>query len=513
MSKFREIYKSDVSSEPMSKKIYEKTLKSMRNSELPEIHIKNSRRYRWGAIVPIAASLLITATIAAAVLVPRFIKPSERGGYDGHIYSQNTDGPVEKNIPEELWSSIGMEVNQSVSNNNLTITVKDIAYDNSLMYINIDVRTNDGSPLQENSINSKSLLYGQTFKTMYIECDGQKISLNAFRIDSANEPDKASFECFTDTAGLLGKNIKLILSDLQDTVEHSADIGFLFDNLADACETLTPVNDTEFINIGTLISYTNGKKAYVYTIPAGNKKVYFSGQYPGAYIDNYGFHTVGEATSKGLYLSILPGSRENAASLLSNGLAFKNIVTGEIITSSYPTTAENADFSVNKGRIILTIESWTDFYYGLTRFDDFNEFDLANYILVSNPATETFTRESGTWIFEFKVDSVARTETFIVNKTIDTNWGEMTIDSIAISPLSLYIKGSISDWNGDIVVIANTHFTMKDGSIWLATRKGAAGEIGSTIDLQFSLDKPINVDDIQSVNFLGTDFQLRQEAE
>ena len=284
----------------------------------------------------------------------------------------------------------------------------------------------------------------------------------------------------------------------------------LLANLAAACETLTPIKTDDFIDIGTLLTYANGTTAKVYGIPAGTQKIYFSEQYPEAYIDNIGFQTVGEAKAKGLYISITPGSERNAERLAASELAFKNVITGDVIRSDYmdiKMTAENADFSMNDGRIILTLESRLDRYYGEIR--DLTESDLANYIIVGNPTEEALTRESGVWSFDFNVGVLAESKVFAISKTVELDGEAMTVDSITISPLNLLIRGSAEDMSGEKPSVNNTYLVMKDGSKLLASKKGAGGQFGTTIDLQYALDKPVNVENIQSIEFMGHEFPLR----
>jgi len=502
MNKFREVYKNDMANETMNDAIYKRTLFTMK--KVGSSGDKTPVRHRWGVIIPIAASLALTISAAAAVLIPRFLKPSEWGGYEGHIYTQNEGVAAEKNVDEDLWASIGIDINKSLSDNNLTVTVKDMVYDNSLLYVNFDITTNDGSPLQENTQYSKSVLNRQTFKDMYIECEGgRRYDLIAFRIDNAAVADKASFEGAIDAPGLLGGNIRFVLSDFLDMVERSSDIGFKYGSLAEACEGITPVTEDEFINIGTLFTYADGTKSYAYTIPAGDNKIYFSNDYPSAYIDNIGFQTVGEAKAKGLYVSIVPGDED--AEQLERGLAFKNIKTGDIIPSSYSfilDSGEDVDRAANNGRVILTIapRSWTD---------SLGAADLADYTLTSQPSYETLVRAPGIWGFDLKVDKMGETKTFAIGGEINSDAGQITIDTIALSPLNLFIKGEITNYSGEKIPVDEVYLVMGDGSKQLASKKGAAGEFGNNIDLQYMLDKPVDVSEIRSIEILGIVVPLR----
>ncbi len=332
---------------------------------------------------------------------------------------------------------------------------------------------------------------------MYIECEGQKYNFEIFRIDNAILPNMASFEGFIMDTDFYGKTVKLVLSDFEDEIEYNASIGFLFDNLSGVWDTMTPLNLDDFIDIGTYITYADGSKLRMYTLPVGTQNVKFSEKYLNAYIDNFGFNIEGESKTKGLYISIVPGSKENAEAL--KNLAFKNIITGDIIPSMYPSQGENVDFSLNDKRIILLLSQWTDKYYN-GEIRDLTASDLSNYIIVENPSSEIITREQGTWSFDFNVDTKAEAKVYNVNQNVQINGDTITIDSITISPLKLYIKGTSTSSLTSKPKMTDAYFVMSDGSKQVISHKGSGGEFDTTIDLQFILDKPVNVEDIQSLN-------------
>lgn len=520
MSKIRKQYQEDMSTEQISQDVYENTLYAMKNKIQPAA--TPIKRFKWSVLLPIAAMFVITVTAVTAVLVPQFLKPSEWSGYEGHVYTQDENDRIINNVEEKLWQTIGININESVSDNNLTIIVKDIVCDESLMYINFDVTTNNGTPLQENSEYKKSVLVRQGFSEAYIECEGEKYKLYMFRIDNAISPNMASFEGtinLTDItssgeivkADLLGKNIKLVLSDFTDDVEISADIGFQYDSLADLYKKIIPAETDDFINIGTYITYANGTKAYHYTLPKGTQQIPFSDKYPGAYIDNIGFHQVGESNTKALYISINPGSEENTAAM--QNLAFKNIITGDIIYSYYDfysagySSDEDIDLSLNDGRIIITLQQGLDKYYGTER-RDLTEADLSNYIIIGNASQERYVREQGVWEFGFIVDKIAEPKTYTINQNISVGDGTVNIDTLTLSPLHLYINGTAIESNVSTIPM-NAYFIMKDGTTQEVSRKGASGRIDTVLELEFILDKFLDIDNVESLCIWNTVIPLK----
>lgn len=506
MNKFRNVYSAKNQAKP-SKELIQTTIDLMNQEIAP------GRRIQWKFAIPAIALLLMSSTfIAYAAGVLKFADPI----YKDHV--NNTSTGVQA-------------VSEKVDRDNLIIAIDKYACDNETMYINLNVETKDGSPMQELTDNSRSILARQHFENSYLECEGKQYPVHFFRTDNVTIPNKAKFEAMINsgnpekTLNFDGKYVRLVLGNYVEEIESSEDIGFKFKNLDELYKQMTPLKSSDFINAGPFIEFANGSKAYSYIPPKGNQHIQFSDKYPGAYIDNIGFCQYGEVKNlNALYISIVPGSVENKDAL--KNLGFKNKDGGSIdnvfnfnlyIYKEYPVYDSkfekvNIDTLLD-GRIILTL--YTDynhqFDYNMTEKDLLN-FTIANNLQLSKPKT----RFEGNWSLGFNVEQ-SKSKVFNVNKDITIKNQQIEditikeeiikITSVELSPLTLKFKGERQTdqklaLNGSIFII------MKDGSeIPVGVKIG--GSIAPTIDIAVNLEHLVDVDQVAGLKICGNVIDLK----
>ncbi|MDR1564430.1 MAG: DUF4179 domain-containing protein [Oscillospiraceae bacterium] len=492
MTDFKKTYRAALSKESLSEEFKKETLR-MIGAE--DTDTRNKIHFKKLAVIPVAAVLVIAACVTALGLYKGY--PFAVGGASGHVY---VDGV--KLVSDTVFEQIGTNINQKITNGNMEILVKDIICDDVSFYINFDLQTLDGSPLQENSEFRKSLLSAQSLEA-YIECEGTKYPLHTNRLDKAAVPNQASFEAAyngvkTNSAQNPalkpeGKQLKLILGNFVDTVLTHQSIGFKFNNLAEVYNSVEHIPDSAYTKVqaGTLQNDTGDD---VYTFPLGTQGLSFSDKYPNSYIDSIGIHSLGYDERKVLYIGIVTDKNQPTPDF-----AFKNISTGDVFEATSVYSLEQ------EGRITLALSLNADISFGFNRTDIKPE-DLKNYIIVCNRSREKISRTKGLCNAVFTVDKVGLGKVFTLNKKITVMNEEWQIASIRLTPLNLYIEGKGSDikleYEHD-----KAYFIMNNGEK-LYINSDIDGLLGETIDLRLALGTVVNPNEVSSLHIWGNDIEL-----
>lgn len=483
------------------------------------------RKIHWGILVPVCA-IVVLGTLSAAAYGISYFKQSN---YQSHINSS---------LPAAVAKSAGTQVKKTVISGSLSVGIRQMVCDNQNLYLALDVQSTNGKPLQESSEFRKSELMRQGFAESTLTVNGKDYACNLWRTDDASIPDKATFELMAtgDFAGMDGTEATLTLKDFTDEVDTCEDAGFLFQNLGQLYKKMTPETPEQFIKTGLFEVYEDKSLiASSWTIPEGKQKIEFSSQFPGAYIDNIGFHKTGEyqAQNNVLYISIVPGSQSQVA--LLKQLCFQNIHTMQpivfddsIITGNgvehvgYSSQQEfekaverekNRKLEYNGGRVVIALSTFLD---GGARSSDASVADLNSYRIVKNYKTEKITRNSGTWSIPFTLDFQDTARSFTPNQAMKTAGGyEITIQKISLSDLSLSFSGRCKNpdftkdqFNSDLTV-NHIKLICKDGSVINAGQK-FAGEIAAdgTFEYGGNLQFLLDADEVAAIEIFGNKIPL-----
>lgn len=431
MKDFQKKYREKVDQLQVPEKLEESTKEAMAR------HAGRSR-VRWSVLIPICALIAAGSITAAAYGI--------NGGFESRFKS-HVD-----NVPEAAVQDTVNMVEKQTADTQLTVSVEKTVMDSKMMYIHIEMQTNDGSPLQEFSEFRQSVR-GEYFSEAVFNLDGQEYRLDMLRLDDGTVLDQASFEgvVFGDFSQADGKQASIRLKNFKDEVVTCEGVDSPFENLKQLYDSMTPEAPENFIETGAYCvhgeHYDPEKDPSSWTLPAGDQHVSFSSQFPNSYIDNIGFHKNGETQHDMLYISITPGSEEEAAQLKK--LCFQNIDTNMAVpffeSSLYGTGVEppSNDFwerlqkdrerkqELEGGRIVLVLDPY------LSR--DMTAEDLASYRFAQNYDREEIIRAEGEWEVEFPIAFTDTMRTIPVNQTISAQGNDFLIREISISDLNYSI--------------------------------------------------------------------------
>lgn len=516
MRDFKLEYQAGVKKHSMDENLQMNTLR-----KINELKTTRKKHMKLKYFVSVAIIVILSTVSVVGINKPRYLRPSEWGGYKGHLYNENEQGEIDKVADVDGT----VNIDKTMDMDNLTITVKSFVTDNNLVYLNFDVETKDGSPLQVDTDNEKSVIVRQGFENAYIECENERFKLHMFRIDDAVVPNKASFEATVaffsasddlvvdENSGMLksdfdftGKDVTLYLGDYMDERQVSSSIGYKFDSLADLCDKITPLGEDDFINMGTMITYADGSTASAFTLPKGNQKIYFSDEYPEAYIDNIGFKMSGEKGIEGkwFYISIVPGSQENYKAL--SKLCFQNKETGYLSYSYDVNYGEDVDTSYNDGRIILVLDAalYAQGDKEMEKLRDLDISDLSNYTLKLYEESLPEVLVSGSTSLTFNVNDMAQEVTYEVNQTMETEDRIITFDTFTASPLYIKYSGTLVEKNGYNKKSIRPILLFDDGSKVDAGVKLSGGYDGlGKFSFDIALQTVIDVDHLIGIEIDG----------
>lgn len=462
MRDFQKKYREKVDQLQVPGKLAESTKKAM------ERHTGRSR-VRWSVLIPVCA-LIAAGSITAAAY-----------GINGGLQSRFQ--PHVNNVPEEAAQDIVNMVGKQTADTQLTVIVEKTVMDSKMMYIHIEMQTNDGSPLQEFSQFRQS--ERGSFSEAVFNLDGQEYRLDLLRMDNGTALDQASFEgvVFGDFSQADGKQASIRLKNFKDEVVTCEGVDSPFENLKQLYDSMTPEASENFIETGAYCvhgeRYDPEKDPSSWTLPAGDQHIAFSSQFPKSYIDNIGFHKNGETQHDMLYISITPGSEEEAAELKK--LCFQNIDTNMAVpfyeSSLYGMGVEppsndfkerlDADWArkreLDGGRIVLVLDPC------LSR--DMTAEDLASYRFARNFDREEIIRAEGEWEVEFPIAFTDTMRTIPVNQTISAHGYDFLIREISISDLNYSIVVSSDAYRPfqptdpmKTIFLNDMQLIMKDGS-------------------------------------------------
>lgn len=432
----------------------------------------------------------------------------------------------------------GQTINQSEVKNNLNITCTKMSAEAHSAYIQFSVMTKDGSSLIENSETKVSIIARQTFQNVVIKVDNKMISSDSLetfyhirRVDDASQPNKAIFELNIETnkLDLTGKNISVNLENYQDELYEYGDIGFKFASIADMAKQGTFASEDEFLpSDKEKYTYDNGMEL----LNAGSNKIYFSDKYPEAYIDNMGFAPIDFDSDKCFYLTIVPGTEENAKALQK--LEFQNMTTGKPYTKRLMSqTKSGQSWIVTKetlpdGRIEIALDIGIDDMYnpGGRKNIDITMEHLSNYTFKYNKIMEVKTKDiryAGDWAFDFNVDSdkmnsiIDKDMNVPVTETI-TNSQTIIVKHVNLSTSKLNILASIVDLNtwsyekfSFTGPISSPYIVLKDGTKISAGDKVDGGYQGGESKVKYGWYLPSFIDpaQVKSVEWYGVSIDLQ----
>lgn len=479
MRDYRAEYRTGADLQPIPDDLFMRTKTRIRGEQSA-----HSSKTRWSVLVPLCAVLALASVSAVAYGVYYFTQP---------VYQPR----INSSIPAAVTKNAGAVVGKTNTASGLSVTINRTVCDNKSMYLSLNVQSKDGKPLQESSEFRKSQIVRERFAKCALNVGGKDYECWMFRTDNAAVPDKASYEIEAsgDFSGQNGKPVTLTLQDFTDEVDTCEDAGFLFRNLGELYAKMAPEKPQNFIRTGIFIQYADQSIIPSWTIPAGKQKIQFSSQFPGAYIDNIGFHQTGESQKDMLYISITPGSQSEAAAL--NKLCFQNLDTMDPVSFDEIEVMGNGTVTGYSSREDYLKKTKADrdpkrAYNGkrvviaLAAQDEagFNQksctvTDLSHYRLVKNFNVENIVRYSGTWKIPFTLQFNDTTRSFALNRSFKTSGGHsVIIRKLSLSDLSLSFSGKLKDYKNSAGSLKSD---LSPNHIKLILKNGSAVDVGQKL--------------------------------
>ena len=171
MRDFQKKYREKVDRLQVPGKLAESTKEAM-------VRHTGRNRVRWSVLIPICALIAAGSLTAAAY----GINAGFQSRFQSHV----------DNVPEEAVQDTVNMVGKQTADTQLTVTVKKTVMDSKMMYIHIEVQTNDGSPLQEFSQFRQS--ERGDFREAVFKLDGREYPLKMLRLDDGTALDQASLK-------------------------------------------------------------------------------------------------------------------------------------------------------------------------------------------------------------------------------------------------------------------------------------------------------------------------------
>ena len=542
MNNFREDYNKIIDENTPESNLISQTIAKMNKAENEAIVSKKPTfMFRKKAVAVLAACMIVTTiSVGAYYTATRFFPNGGSSDFPmGHVFGEDESGNIAPVAPE-MMEKISTNLKESAVSGNAKVTVKNIASDGNMVYINFELETLDGKELFEDSDTRKSSLYLQEFADAYIKCEGKKYEMFSIqRLDNGNIPNKASFEgaVLGDYDGensiqkpldINGKKVKFVLTDLLDNVTITEAIGFKYNNVAEMFDGHTA---GKLKIAGVYDINDDGSKDYERYLPKGNLNIPISDEISGAYIDNFGYGPMrGENKGENLYFSVVVGSEENREKL--RNIVFKDKETRVIglPTNSTETIIEfaNENKNVKFGDDRMMFEFSADDMQGANLdIDDadvttklLSKLVIARYtpwndVIIGEDSEQQPILAKGKWQFEFKAKFENVSKTLKINEKIKVGKIKYSVEKIKMTPLTgvLTLK-TPSPENADMIMSklsATIRYKLKDGTEIVGNGKASYPEkiANNTYQINYRNERIVNAEDIVAISISGQDVKIK----
>ncbi len=414
--------------------------------------IQPMRTWRKAWIVPVAAILLVAATLSCLALTTHWFEPQF-----WFSHSVDRDGLV-----AEYDGMVSVGTNTISGNLSVTLDGFVLDADKDTLTMSLSVTSTDGMPLVELTAERISWISQMSFRKITLYRNGTPIVLERNKVgdgfasggvgmvrrtDDVSDPTKATFQITYDSMGsdkdLAGESFVLELQDLTDVVEIREDIGFQFASLSEVQDALGE------INIDRLVFSKETDDGKRYQLTPGETSVPFCPCLKHVYIDGIMPYYDSERDEEYLYISYFADALDEDTVKILDDLTLvdmrKDRAVGGTITHQTET------------RVTLC-------YRGITQDD------LPHLFMMKYKGYETVARAQGTWTMGFEVaetDSLVQ-HTLSIDETFTYGTYTLHATSLTISDHSLFIEGDVTIDNAlesnNILCDYHTVVTLSDGT-------------------------------------------------
>ncbi len=442
----------------------------------------------------IAAAIAVMSVCTVLGIIKSKYEQESIGKYIDHFDGAENDAPV-----YEIKDNNAVADNIVVEWGKYTTTSHEL-------YLQLTVKSKDGSPIMTEKDNSVPFRTGTALETVYVTVDGDRKRF--MRVHKVGEDDSTLLHTgkFDGGEGIIGVGCNWYVASAADDLSsitfeiqyqnydvdlHGKEIEFELEDI-----NLTYLNFEEVCGQTTLAQLLEGATA-------GVDKIYFSDKYPGSYIDNFGF--VNNGSINNFVMTIVC---DEASKNELKELTFQSTITGlnvlydskELedgrIELTYSANFDRGHYETVDGRHLATDTEWKHLESIILKKGVDNDI----VALLDGSVGTTFTIEEE--VREVDADCE------VVVPAVDNQTSPVTITNLKFDGINMTIKGKIeSDFDFmkfGLGVSDHPICIMKDGTQIIMKSNGGGGNTSTGFfEYYFKFPDVVNIDNITKIEWHG----------
>ncbi len=416
--------------QPVSDDVQERIWQQVKNacSIQQEIKVPTVRTWRKVWVLPVAAILLLVATLSCLAFTTHWFEPQF-----WFSHNVNKDGLV-----SEYDGMVSVGTNTIAGNLSITLDGFVLDADKDTLAMSVSVESTDNTPLVELTAERVSQIWQMSFRKVTLYRGGVPIVLERNKVgegfasggvgmiartDDVSDPTKATFQITYDSMGsdkdLTGESFVLELQDLTDVIERREDIGFQFASLGALQNAL---GETDVDRLVFSKETDDGKR---YQLIPGETSVPFCTRLKNVYIDGILPYYDSEYDEEYLYISYLGDALDEDTVSILDDLTLVDMRKDRAVGGTITHQTNN--------RVTLC-------------YRDITLDDLPHLFMMKYMGYETVARAQGTWTMKFEVDETDGLvqHTLPMDETFTYGAYTMHATSLTISDHSLFIEGDVT---------------------------------------------------------------------
>lgn len=417
-----------------------------------EDNVRTVRSWRKAWVFPVAAILLLVATLSCLAFTTHWFEPQF-----WFSHNVNKDGLV-----SEYDGMVSVGTSTVAGNLSVTLDGFVLDADKDTLAMSVSVESTDNTPLVELTAERVSWIWQMSFRKVTLYRGGVPIVLERNKVgegfasggvgmiartDDVSDPTKATFQITYDSMGsdkdLTGESFVLELQDLTDVVEMREDIGFQFASLGALQNAL---GETDVDRLVFSKETDDGKRYY---LTEGATSVPFCTLLKPVHIDGIAPYYDSEYDEKYLYISYCADEFDEDAVNILDDLTLVDMRKDRAVGGTITHQTKNRATVCYRD---ITLE------------------DLPHLFMMRYKGYETVARAQGTWTVEFEVgetDGLVQ-HTLPMDETFTYGAYTLHATSITLSDNNLFIEGDVTideDAEGNnILCDYHSAVTLSDGT-------------------------------------------------
>lgn len=482
----------------------------------------------------VMAAATITVLSVGTVFGYNYMQRAKNNNYEPINTAKSLDhllGSADNGVTLE---TVGTEV----SGKDISIECTSYKAENHTAYIGLYVKTTDGSVLFDETENKVAVLARSGFNNISVAIDDESYVAyvtdrkipESIKSDQKNkatakncsirmvgdggDPSCMQYELVysNNEIDLSDKKLSFKVSGFGDDFEVFSDIGFTADNVATLLKNGTPADESAFVAKDNIKEYVDSG----YDMLTGDNKIYFSDQYAGCYIDNFGYHEDNINNMKNFYMTVVCDSDEAREAL--SKMTFQNMITGSNVCYEKKVLSD--------GRIEFVYDVNRDRKYGRTNdgiYIDTTDDYVQNLRLkmLENSGDERVITSNEEFSFDVDLaskDQSAMNEISAQLELVVTSEKDQTafkVHTLKLNSMELEVDGTVqqipTDGSDPMKMFGISgqfapQIMMKNGNVVSAGNKGGGRGDAKTGKYSFSWVLPslINPEEVSQIMWYGT---------